>query len=310
MSAEVVDWQDELQIDHRRRLRNAALVSLALHGVLFAAFTLPSSRPVPPMPEVIAVELVAAPPGVGRPSGPRAAPAPSPSPKPAPAPQVEPPAAPEPAAPPPSPPPPPKAPVQVLPEETPGRIRKAEPTPPEPSPEPEVSKPEPKPTPKPAPKPPPAPEPPVRRAEPEPELSYADAMAALDEELGEDETSALLAPAPAPQAQTGSKDSGGQPTARPGAIVSPELAAWNQATRRRIQSSWVTPPHFRGRGLATQLELRLSATGEVLGEPRVLRSSGDPYFDDNAIRGVLMASPLPPPPEPGRRSFLFRSEAN
>lgn len=309
MSAEVVDWQDELQIDHRRRLRNAALVSLALHGVLFAAFTLPSSRPVPPMPEVIAVELVAAPPGVGRPSGPREAPAPSPSPKPAPAPQVEPPAAPEP--PPPAPPPPPKAPVQVLPEETPGRIRKAEPTPPEPSPEPEVSRPAPKPSPKPAPKPPPAPEPPVRRAEPEPELSYADAMAALDEELGGDEASALLAPTPAPQAQTGSEDSGGQPTAaRPGAIVSPELAAWNQATRRRIQSAWVTPPHFRGRGLATQLELRLSATGEVLGEPRVLRSSGDPYFDDNAIRGVLMASPLPPPPEPGRRSFLFRSEAN
>ena len=72
----------------------------------------------------------------------------------------------------------------------------------------------------------------------------------------------------------------------------------------------MTPPDQRGRGLATHLELRLSASGDVIGEPRVLRSSGDPYFDDNAVRAVLMASPLPPPSQPGIRNFLFRSEAD
>jgi TolA protein len=136
-------------------------------------------------------------------------------------------------------------------------------------------------------------------------------MAALDNELGVDETADLLK-APTPPAEP--EASSGQPetsdVSRAGAAVSPELAKWNLDTKRRIQSRWVTPSNFRNRGLVTSLELRLSASGDVIGTPMVVGSSGDPFFDDNAVRAVMTAAPLPPPPRPGRRIFLFNAEAN
>jgi len=275
LSVELIGWHDEDSLDHRRRLRNAMLVSLAIHGSVFAAFAIGPSHRFAPMPQVIAIELIAAPSGAAAPSRP------SPAPPPAPAE----PAAPEPPPPEPAPPAPPvaKAPVQVLPEESPGRIRKA--------------KPEPKPAPP--------------RPRKEKELSLDDAMAALNDDLGVDPTAGLLQAPPGPAEP---EDSGGQPEAsdvsQTGAVVSPELAKWNLATKRRIQSKWVTPSNFRNRGLATSLELRLSASGDVIGTPKVVRSSGDPFFDDNAVRAVMTVAPLPPPPEPGRRIFLFNAEAN
>ncbi|MBW1882031.1 MAG: TonB family protein [Deltaproteobacteria bacterium] len=72
----------------------------------------------------------------------------------------------------------------------------------------------------------------------------------------------------------------------------------------------MTPASFRGRGLATTLELELSASGQVVGTPLVLRSSGDVYFDDNAGRAVLMANPLPSPPRAGVTRFVFVSEVD
>jgi TonB family protein len=291
-----MSWQDELQLDHRRRLRNASFVSLALHVVVFAAFAISPPRSAPPLPAVLAVDLVAAMPN----AAPAARPAPVAKLRPAPAPAAPPEPAPEPVAPPP--PPPPKAPVQVLPEEAPLRIKKLER-----KPAPEKTKAVAKVEPKPA---PPKPAPVAPKPKPPEELSYEDAMAALDEELGEDETADLRAPAPPRALPSVPAESSGRPGVASGAVVSPELARWSLATRRRIQGVWVAPQNFRGRGLATLLELELSASGDVLGEPQVLRSSGDPYFDDNAVRAVLMASPLPPPPQPGTRSFLFRSEAD
>ena len=263
MSLELIGWHDENDLDDRRRLRNAMLFSLALHGSIFAAFAVTPARSVAPMPQVLAIELVAAPPTAARASRPKPAPAPAQTPPPAP-PVV-------------------KAPVQVLPEETPGRILKVKPKP----------------------------EPAIRRPRKEKVLSYEEAMAdALDDE---DETADLLKALRAPAAA----DSSGQPeasdaseTKRTGAVVSPELLAWNRATQRRIQSKWVTPPSFRGRGLATSLELQLSASGVVIGTPKVVGTSGDPFFDDNAVRAVMTVAPLPPPPKAGRRIFLFRSEAN
>ena len=282
MSAETIGWYDEGLVDHRRRLRNSILLSLAFHGAIFAALAITPSRPRAPMPEVLQVELIAATPGP--------APASRPTPKPQPAKAAPP--EPAPAEPPPPAPPVTKAPVQVLPEETPGRIQKARP---EKTKQKVVAKAETRP----------------RRRKKEKALSYEDAMAALDDELGVDETADLLQPAATPDAFEASSN---QPeevsTSRPGITISPELAAWNRATQRLIQNNWVTPPGFRGRGLKTELELRLSASGELIGEPRVVRGSGDPYFDDNAVRAVKKVAPLPPPPEPGRRIFLFRSEAD
>ena len=277
MSVELIGWQDEDYFDHRRRLRNAMLVSLALHGSIFAAFAIAPPRSVVPMPDVISIELIAAPPAASASSRPRPAPPPAKTPAP------EPPA-PEPPPPEPAPPTPVvKAPVQVMPEESPGRIRKVKPEPKRPPPRPTREK----------------------------ALSYEDAMAALDDELGVDETAALLR---SPAAPLEPENSSGQPESsdarRTGAVVSPELAAWKLATRRLIQSKWVTPPNFRNRGFATSLELRLSASGDVIGTPKVVHSSGDPFFDDNAVRALLSVAPLPAPPEPGRQLFIFNAEAN
>jgi colicin import membrane protein len=136
-------------------------------------------------------------------------------------------------------------------------------------------------------------------------------MAALDDELGVDETADLLkAPSDPvePEASSGGPET--SDVSRAGAVVSPELARWNLDTRRLIQSRWVIPSNFRNRGLETRLLLRLSASGDVMGKPEVTRSSGDPFFDDNVVSAVLKAAPLPPPPKPGRRVLLFNAEGN
>lgn len=295
MSSEVLHWQEEVGLDDRRRLRNGAIVSLALHALVAAVLVFSPPGSAPPMPDVLSVDLIGGVP----------APAPSPSapavPRSAPPPAAEPAPAPEPAPPPAEPPPPPapKAPVQVLPEESAEKVKQAEP---EPKPK-VVQKPEPKAA-------PPKPEP-VRRARgaKHEQLGMDDLLA----ELGEDEVSGALQARPDPAqaaAAAQTAESSGEPGARSGEVVSKALAAWSNATTRRIQSKWVTPANLRGRGLATSLELRLSATGEVLGSPRVVRSSGDPFFDDNAVRAVLMVNPLPPPPRAGKTVFVFRSEGD
>jgi len=276
LSADFSEWHDEHSLDHRRRLRNSMLVSLAFHGMIFAAFAVAPSRVPVPMPMVLSVDLVSGPPAAPRPKAPAPAKA-RPAPKPA---APEPPPAPTPIA---------KAPVQVLPEEAPSRIRKVAPEAPAPK---VVPKPEPK-----------------ARPKPEPELDYDAAMAALDQELGPDETKELLTPRPDPNAaQTSSAEAESAETASAGVKVSPEQAAWILKTRRRIASMWVVPSNFRGRQLATTLELRLAANGALIGEPRVMISSGDPYWDDNTVRAMMMADPLPPPPRAGPVTFVFRSE--
>lgn len=283
MSAELIGWHDEDALDHRRRLRNALVASLALHVSLFAAFALAPTPAPAPLPQVLAVELVAAPASPARSARP-AKPPPAPA-KPAPA---EPPPAAAPA------PPQPKAPVQVLPEESPGRIREAEPEPAPAKPE-KVAKVEPKP--KPA---------PPRREE---AVSYEQAMA----ELGLDETEEFLESLPGAkkEAETSSAEATPTPgaeTSQAGVKIPPELAEWNLKTRRRIQNSWVMPSQFRDRALTTELALQLSATGELVRKPEVVRSSGDYLYDDNTVRAVMKAAPLPPPPRAGSINLIFRSE--
>jgi colicin import membrane protein len=285
LSAELIGWHDEDALDHRRRLRNALVASLALHVSLFAAFALAPTPAPAPLPQVLAVELVAAPASPARSARP-AKPPPAPV-KPAPA---EPPPAAAPA------PPQPKAPVQVLPEESPGRIREAKPEPAPAKPE-KVAKVEPKPEPKPA---------PPRREE---AVSYEEAMA----ELGLDETEEFLESLPGAkkEAETSSAEATPTPgaeTSQAGVKIPPELAEWNLKTRRRIQNSWVMPSQFRDRALTTELALQLSATGELVRKPEVVRSSGDYLYDDNTVRAVMKAAPLPPPPRAGPINLIFRSE--
>ncbi len=290
MSAEWIGWHDEHDLDNRRRVRNAMYVSFAVHACLFAALVISPPLSFAPLPQTISVELIAGPqiaaPAAPRPSG-RSKPPPAPEP---PTEQAAPEAPPEPA-----PPPPPKAPVAVLPENAPRPDQKVKQAP-EKKPK-EVAKPEARPAAK-----------PVKK--PDKSLSYEDAMKSLDDELGEDETEDLLEAAPQRPTTRVAAASSGAAESSVGVQLSPEDAAWVLATRRLIQSRWVMQAGFRNRGLATVMELRLSASGEVVEDPKVTRTSGDPYFDDNAVRAVLKSSPLPPPPRAGTTAFIFSSEEN
>ncbi|MFP6656355.1 MAG: TonB C-terminal domain-containing protein [Myxococcota bacterium] len=285
MTAALMGWQDEDDAEHRRRMRNAMWLSLVVHLGVVAIFAAAPNSSLVRRPSHFSVELVAAAPAVAPATVSRSKPVPVPVAHksiPRPAPSVQ--AAPRPPV--------VQAPVQILPEESPGRIRKATPPP------------------KLIAKPKPVSEPVVWRPPREQELDYRDAMAALDDELGVDETAALLTPAPTNRKAAAAATAAEAPLARSGPTMTPELAAWNRATQRLIQSKWVTPASDRGRGLATSLELRLAASGALLGSPRIVRSSGDPFFDDNAVRALLIVAPLPPVAEPGTRIFIFRSEEN
>ncbi|MCH2184818.1 TonB C-terminal domain-containing protein, partial [Myxococcota bacterium] len=169
-----------------------------------------------------------------------------------------------------------------------------------PDPSPPVAKP--KPQPKPSPQSPPKPAPVLRRKPRPEEMSYEDALAQLRDDVGE---AAPDAPKPAPASPQASAAANGVAS---GAVIDPELAAWNLAVMRHVRSVWITPPEFRDRSWAAQLEINLASDGRVLGSPRLVHSSGNPYFDDNAVRAIMRASPLPTPPQPGARTLIFTSE--
>lgn len=293
MRAGSIGWHDEQDGEERRRIRRAISISIGIHLALVVALVITPPASIAPMPDVIAIEMVAGP-KLGAPAAPKAPSRPK---------RTPPPPAPEPPAPEaaPEPPPPPiaKAPVQVLPENAPKPDKKVKQAPEKKSKEVAKAEAKEKPAEKPAKKPP---------KKVEKNLSYEDAMKSLDEELGEDETDDLLAPAPSrPNVRT-ADESTGAAESQAGAKIDPELAAWYLETRRLIQSKWVTPSNFSGRGLQTVMELQLSASGALVGEPVVVRTSGDPYFDDNAVRAVLSVAPLPPTPKPGRTVFIFSAE--
>ncbi|MCZ6463274.1 MAG: TonB family protein [Proteobacteria bacterium] len=158
-------------------------------------------------------------------------------------------------------------------------------------------------TPKPLPKKPakvkPVPKPKARPKPRPPELDYEDALDKLRDELGEE--------TPQPQAVSEADDTieaMGESTgsAASGAVMD----AWSLSVSRHVRAGYITPPDFRGRYLATRVCVLVGAGGNILGTATVGGSSGDPFFDDNAVRATERANPLPPPPGGGREvCFTF-----
>jgi protein TonB len=144
--------------------------------------------------------------------------------------------------------------------------------------------------------------PPPKRPKPK-ELDYTDAMDKLREELGEPEPTT-------DQELLASAEPAAQPAASTGARVPPEVARWLAAMKSHVRARWVTPPEFLDRDLVTLLAVELSADGRVIGQPRVVVPSGDPFWDDSAVRAILRASPLPAPPQAGEWPFSFHSQEN
>ena len=280
------------------------------HGLVLAAL-LWAPRPEPAaLPGVVTVDLVAMAPAAAaarpaaRAPAPRPAevpPAPTPvEAKPVPAPVEAKPEPPKPEAPKPEPPkpvPPPRAEVAIpkKPEREPERPKaKPEPKPSPPEPPKEVAKATP---PKPPPPAPPKPAPPKQE-------SYDDLLADLRAERGEAKPERVERPARA----AGGATTPGPGAGRPGAAVSPEIAGWVRAVQIHVGQAWMLPTDMRGRRLMTELLVDLDAAGKVLSEPRVVRSSGDSRFDENAVRAIQKASPLPAPPDAGVWTIGFCPE--
>lgn len=69
---------------------------------------------------------------------------------------------------------------------------------------------------------------------------------------------------------------------------------YSNAIKSKVQTRWEMPPKLPG-GLQVKLSIQLSSSGQVIGNPRVIQSSGYPVFDASAIEAVKRASPLPLP---------------
>ncbi len=129
------------------------------------------------------------------------------------------------------------------------------------------------------------------------EIAYEDVLSQLRDELGESDD--VEETEDRPDVLAGIRGSqGGMPVDR-------EVAAWMIATRRHVRSVWVTPPEFLERTLRTEMWIEVAADGTIVDEPQVVESSGDPFWDDNAVRAMLSASPLPAPPTSGRWRVAF-----
>jgi len=149
------------------------------------------------------------------------------------------------------------------------------------------------------PKPKPKAKPVVKKAPPKPapvERELSDVLADLRADAGE------RAPEPAQTAAVAPAALGAGGVGRP---VSPEVAAWLKKAKIHVRRAWVLPPAFRTQALAAHVQVNLDAAGNVVGVPRIVRRSGNPWFDEGVVRAIQKASPLPAPPEADEWAFVF-----
>ena len=139
----------------------------------------------------------------------------------------------------------------------------------------------------------------VLEQKPRQEKSLEDLLSEFREETGETAPPAPEIAAAVPEASPG---------AGVGRQVPPEVLDWIRRTKIHVRGAWVVPPGFRTQALETHVAVRLDRSGHVMGTPRVVRRSGNPWYDEGVVRGIEKASPLPAPPEPGEWDFVFVPE--
>ncbi|MDR1890011.1 MAG: TonB C-terminal domain-containing protein [Zoogloeaceae bacterium] len=74
-------------------------------------------------------------------------------------------------------------------------------------------------------------------------------------------------------------------------------AAWSGKIRSKVQGNIVLPPTIQGNPEAV-FEVNLLPTCEIVGQPRLIHSSGNPALDAAILRAILKSSPLPKPDDP------------
>lgn len=71
---------------------------------------------------------------------------------------------------------------------------------------------------------------------------------------------------------------------------------------RQIRQNWVLPQYLAKKNLKAQVRVRFDEKGQVL-SAQIVKSSGNPTFDEIVIDTVQKSSPVPPPPEKFVRLF-------
>jgi colicin import membrane protein len=76
-----------------------------------------------------------------------------------------------------------------------------------------------------------------------------------------------------------------------------QSAEYQARIRAKIKANIVVPPDISGNPEAVFDVVQLP-TGEVLGEPRLVKSSGHRGYDEAVLRAILKSQPLPRPERP------------
>ena len=81
------------------------------------------------------------------------------------------------------------------------------------------------------------------------------------------------------------------------------MTGYIDKVRSRIRSHIVLPPNIPGNPEAIFI-VRQLPSGDIIGEPRMVRSSGHKAYDEAIMRAIKKSSPLPKPDDPS----LFQRE--
>lgn len=172
---------------------------------------------------------------------------------------------------------------------------KPEPPKPEPpKPEPEKPKPEPE-----KPKPKPEPKKPKEKQEKKPEP-------AKQPKKPSKETKPKLPDEPIPL-PSGPPVLPGLPQGVPGApsAVSVKgglpsvLSGWGQLVQMKVEKYWEEPSGVRLdlENNSAEIAFWVDRQGNLIGEPEVIKKSGDPALDETGLRAIKLSAPLPPLPD-------------
>jgi protein TonB len=92
-----------------------------------------------------------------------------------------------------------------------------------------------------------------------------------------------------------------------GAPVSAEVAAWQAKVRAHVRRNWALTPGLRGKGLATLVNVELTASGVIL-DYDIARPSGNPWYDESVEHFLEEAGSLPAPPDSGEWPIEFKGD--
>jgi colicin import membrane protein len=91
------------------------------------------------------------------------------------------------------------------------------------------------------------------------------------------------------------------------------LDAWGRLVQLKVEKYWQAPPGIRLDLENNQAEIAfwVDKQGNLIGEPEIMKRSGDPALDESGVRAIKLSAPLPPLPDDYAKSeqqvvYVFR----